>query len=331
MPRTARLDIPGLLQHVIVRGIERRDIFHDDEDRFLFLERFTSLLIVTETRCYAWSLLSNHLHLLLKPTLVPLSHFMRRLLTGYAVVFNRKHSRSGHLFQNRYKSIVCEEESYLLELVRYIHLNPLRAGLVTDQPELDRFPWSGHAVLMGNRTMDSQQVIEILERFGKNKSRARRNYHQFIADGIPAGRRRDLVGGGLRRSQEGKESTDEFECFDERVLGSGAFVESLIREEDLRNKIGKAVSIPELIARVSKVMEVEPEKVIHPSKTRRLAEARGYICYLGVRKLGYMGTEVGKELHLGPTGVSIAIRRGERSLKDNPLLFNEIIPSIIDK
>lgn len=122
----------------MVRGIERCDIFLDDEDRSHFLERFTPLLIATETRCFAWSLMSNHFHLLLKPTSVPLSHFMRRLLTGYAVVFNRKHSRLGHLFQNRYKSIVCEEETCLQELVRYIHLNPLRAGIVPDLPQLDR-------------------------------------------------------------------------------------------------------------------------------------------------------------------------------------------------
>ena len=179
--------------------------------------------------------------------------------------------------------------------------------------------------------MESQEVVGILERFGKNKSRARRNYRQFIADGIAAGKRRDLVGGGLRRSQGEKESIDEIECFDERVLGSGAFVESLIGEADLRMKIGKAISIPELIVRICKALELEPEIVIHPSKTRRLAEARGIICYFGVRKLGYMGTELGKELHLGPTGVSIAIRRGERSLKDNPQVLNEILASTIDK
>ena len=127
MPRLARLDISGLLQHVIVRGIERRDIFNDDRDRQLFIDRLFALLSETGVRCYAWSLLSNHFHLLLMPTSTPLSYFMRRLLTGYAVSFNRRNKRSGHLFQNRYKSIVCEEEPYLLELVRYIHLNPVRA------------------------------------------------------------------------------------------------------------------------------------------------------------------------------------------------------------
>lgn len=167
MPRNARLDIPGLLQHVIVRGIEKSDIFLDDKDRQSFCDRFSSLLRETNTECLAWSLMSNHFHLLLRPRQVKLGIFMRRLLTGYAITFNLRHQRSGHLFQNRYKSIVCEEEQYLLELVRYIHLNPLRAGLVKDLNQLDSYPWSGHTVLMGNMTFTAQQTEEILARFGR--------------------------------------------------------------------------------------------------------------------------------------------------------------------
>ncbi len=132
MPRSARLDIPNLLQHVIVRGIERRDIFLNDDDRQDFVQRYQTLLEEKDVECFAWSLMSNHFHLLLRPTRTPLSTFMRRLLTGYAVTFNLCHNRSGHLFQNRYKSLVCDEDSYLLELVRYIHLIPLRAGMVAD-------------------------------------------------------------------------------------------------------------------------------------------------------------------------------------------------------
>src|ERR1035437_564803 len=173
MPRLARLDIAGLLQHVIVRGIERRDIFNDDHDRQLFFDRFTILLSETGVRCYAWALLSNHFHLLLMPTSTTLSSFMRRLLTGYAVSFNRRNKRSGHLFQNRYKSIVCEEESYLLELVRYIHLNPLRAGMVRSMEELDLYPWSGHAALLGKQNLEGQKTQVVLERFGHKLTTAR--------------------------------------------------------------------------------------------------------------------------------------------------------------
>jgi len=151
MPRQPRLDAPGLLQHVMARGIERRDIFKDDKDRNSFLDRLAIILEETQTQCYAWALIPNHFHILLRtgpsasadasrcragPT--PLSKVMRRLMTGYAVTFNKRHKRSGHLFQNRYKSVVCEEDAYLLELIRYIHLNPLRARLVQDLKELDK-------------------------------------------------------------------------------------------------------------------------------------------------------------------------------------------------
>ena len=131
----------------MVRGIERRDIFLDDRDRSDFVERLSQLLLKTRTDCLAWCLLPSHAHLLLRPTIGALSEMMQRLLTGYAVVFNLRHHRSGHLFQNRFKSIVCEEDSYLLELVRYIHLNPFRAGLVPSLGKLDTFKWSGHAGL----------------------------------------------------------------------------------------------------------------------------------------------------------------------------------------
>lgn len=130
MPRKSRIDAPGALHHIIVRGIELSLIFRDDDDRNHFLERLGKLLRETQTPCLAWALIPNHFHLLLKTGQVPIATLMRRLLTGYAVYFNHRYRRHGHLFQNRYKSILCEEDVYLLELVRYIHLNPLRAGIV---------------------------------------------------------------------------------------------------------------------------------------------------------------------------------------------------------
>ena len=132
MPRKARIDTPGGLHHIIVRGIERRKIFWDDADRDAFVKRLGQVLIETHTDCFAWALLPNHVHLLLRTGLTPITGVMARLLTGYAVEFNRRHRRHGHLFQNRCKSILCQADPYLLELVRYIHLNPLRARLVED-------------------------------------------------------------------------------------------------------------------------------------------------------------------------------------------------------
>jgi REP element-mobilizing transposase RayT len=135
----------------MARGIERREIFKDDKDRKSFLNRLTTILEETQTQCFAWALIPNHFHLLLHTGATPLSKVMRRLMTGYAVSFNRRHKRSGHLFQNRYKSVVCEEDPYLLELIRYIHLNALRAELVKDLKELDKYSWTGHSAILGRR------------------------------------------------------------------------------------------------------------------------------------------------------------------------------------
>ncbi len=122
MPRKARIDAAGALHHIIVRGIERRKIFWDDADRDSFVNRLGKVLIETHTDCFAWAMIPNHVHLLMRTGLTPIATVMRRLLTGYAVGFNRRHLRHGHLFQNRYKSIICQQDPYLLELVRYIHL-----------------------------------------------------------------------------------------------------------------------------------------------------------------------------------------------------------------
>ena len=135
----------------MARGIERRKIFWDDKDRSSFLERLAVILEETQTQCYAWTLIPNHFHLLLRTGPTPLSKVMRRLMTGYAVTFNLRHRRAGHLFQNRYKSVVCEEDPYLLELIRYIHLNPLRAKLIEDLNALDKYPWTGHSAILGRR------------------------------------------------------------------------------------------------------------------------------------------------------------------------------------
>ena len=135
MPRQARIDAPGALQHIIVRGIESKRIFFDDQDCDNFVDRLGAVLPESSARCYAWVLIPNHFHLLLRSGNVSISTVMRRLLTGYAVSFNRRHRRYGHLFQNRYKSFLCEEDLYLKELVRYIHLNPLRARIVKQLKE----------------------------------------------------------------------------------------------------------------------------------------------------------------------------------------------------
>ncbi len=235
MPRLAPLDVPGVFHHIIIRGIEGRKIFRDNRDRENFLERLGTLLLGTKTGCYAWAFLPNHAHFLLRTGEVPLATFMRRLLTGYVVSFNRRYKRHGHLLQNRYKSIVCQEETYLQELVRYIHLNPLRAGVVPELVALNSYPYCGHSGLMGKRKRPWQNVNYVLHSFGKRVRRARREYLLYVKAGVEQGRRRDLVGGGLVRSLGGWAEAEKLRLrgqdhikSDERILGDSDFVDSVL-------------------------------------------------------------------------------------------------------
>jgi REP element-mobilizing transposase RayT len=161
------------------------------------------ILTETKTQCFAWALIPNHFHLLLRTGAAPISTVMKRLLTGYAMHYNRRHKRHGHLFQNRYKSIICQEDTYLLELVRYIHLNPLRAKLVDDIKELNKYPYCGHSVLMGKIDREWQDAGYILGLFGDKISLARRRNRSFVEKGMAGRKRPDLTGGGLIRSVGG--------------------------------------------------------------------------------------------------------------------------------
>jgi putative transposase len=302
MPRTARLDIPDLLQHVIVRGIERRDIFMDDDDRRDFVQRLQFLFEQAGVDCLAWSLMSNHFHLLVRPRQTTLANFMRRLLTGYAVSFNLRHKRTGHLFQNRYKSIVCDEDSYLLELVRYIHLNPLRVGMVPDLGGLDRFPWSGHSVMMGKNTLPGQKTEEVLKYFGRRVAEARRRYRSFIEDGVAMGTREDL--GGSRRSSIIGPAGDS------RILGDPDFVEHLREHDGLEKRIPAQVPIQEIINRVAAQFSISPQAISSKSRLARILDARTTVCHAAI-EAGHSGAEVARHLRMTRSGVFTAMKRGK--------------------
>jgi putative transposase len=316
MPRTARLDAPDLLQHVIFRGVDRCAIFRDDGDREQFLARLSRLLVGTDTECLAWALLTNHVHLLLRPRQTRLAFLMRRLLTGYALYFNRRHQRSGHLFQNRYKSIACEEDAYLLELVRYIHLNPQRAGLVTDLAALDTYPWCGHGVLMGKSVLAGQVTSEVLAFFARKQGEARRRYRLFMADGVAQGRRDDLTSSG-RRSISLPDG-----AYDDRILGGVDFIERLRARRELAPTLSTNIGIGELISRVCNHFALDPGTLRQRTRAPKVADVRGIVCCLAVRHLGLNGVEVGRHLGLSRSGVSIAAGRGEQLLKSDPALLD---------
>jgi len=330
MPRQARIDGAGTLHHIICRGIERREIFSDDRDRDDFVTRLGKILLDTSTRCFAWTLLQNHFHLLLQTGTVPIATVMRRLLTGYATKQNRRHGRHGHLFQNRYKSILCQEEPYLLELVRYIHLNPLRAGVVSSLEELKNYKYSGHNSIM-IRNLDSWfSADDILKRFGSHRSYSRKAYEAFITDGVSQGRRDDLIGGGLFRSAGGwsavisARTAGIFLKSDERILGNSDFVEQILSaaDEAMERRVRyshQGIDLETLAEKVAEILNVEPDEVEAPGKRPGRVQARALFCYWAVRELGATTTSIAKRLGLTQPAVSIAVRRGERLASERGL------------
>lgn len=328
MPRRSRIDAPGALHHIIGRGIERTKIFEDDTDQNNFLERLGTILRETRTPCFAWVLIPNHFHLLLKTGQVPLATLMRRLLTGYAVSFNRRHRRHGHLFQNRYKSILCQEDTYLLELVRYIHLNPVRAGIVKDMEALRRYPYSGHGAILGRVRRDWQDIRGVLGLYDRRLGVARRLYRIFVEEGISRGPRRDLTGGGLIRSHGGWAAVKAmrraklFEKSDERILGDGDFVEEVlaISQEKMEQRyplLAKGMNLDRIALRVSDLMGVKPSWIWGAGKDRNRVNARSLLCYWAVRALGLSMTELSRRLGLSLSGVSQSVKRGEDLVQEN--------------
>ena len=335
MPRKARIDAPGALHHIIIRGIERKAIFKDNADRANFLERLGRIIPETETSCYAWVLMPNHVHLLLKTGLAPLATVMRRLLTGYAVSFNRRHRRHGQLFQNRYKSFLCEEDVYLKELVRYIHLNPLRAKQVKDLKALMKYRWCGHSALMGKVEVNFQDTGYILKLFGHSARRARQVYESFVSKGLKQGRRPDLVGGGLLRSVGGWAKLKGFRDIgvrikgDERLLGSSDFVERVLKQADeqLDEKYKlqlTGISLQTLVEKVAHYYKIEPEDLKSASKGRIVTKARRALCYLAVRKLGYKCTDVSKAVGISAVTASKSVSLG-RKLSEIGNIQNQIL------
>ena len=293
--------MPGAVHHVIVRGIERRHIFMDDEDRCSFVERLSSLLAKTGTTCLAWALLPNHFHLLLRTSDVKLATFMRRLLTGYAVVFNLRHGRSGHLFQNRYKSIICQEDSYLLELVRYIHLNPLRGQVVTSLEALCRYRWSGHAVMIGRAEMKGQDVDSVLTHFSSTRTKARSGYEAFIADGIDEGDRPDLV--GRFAGQAAPEGVQ-----DPRVLGNPDFAEQVLVQQVAENGIEARRPVAAIAEYSAEIHNVPVRAISSGGRRDAVLKARSMTCFLALEE-GHSVTEVARVLGMTRNGVVMAANR----------------------
>lgn len=322
MPRQARLDVPGALHHVMVRGINRSAIFQDDQDRATFLGRLGQTAAEGKSGVYAWVLMSNHAHILFKSGKDGISAVMRKLLTWYALYFNRRHHRTGHLFENRFKSILCDEDNYLLALVRYIHLNPIRAKILQTMEELDRYPWSGHRTIIGKADMPWMEVNAVLSEFGGTRKKARAEYRRFVREGIGEGRDPALTGGGLIRSQGGWSAVlsmrrkKQKEESDERILGSGDFVHAILKEAEekqlrqLKTK-RRGRTIADIIREECRKGGVSVEELKQGNRRRRVSETRLTIARRSREELGLSGADIARQLGVNTSSINRALAGSE--------------------
>jgi len=320
MPRQARLDIPGALHHIMVRGINKSTIFEDDQDRVQFLNRLGGNVIDARASVYAWVLMTNHAHILFKSGKQGISAVMRRQLTWYAQYFNRRHGRSGHLFENRYKSILCDEENYLLALIRYIHLNPIRGGIVETVEELNRYPWCGHSAMVGKRECPWMDVDYVLLQVNAQKRRAQNAYRRFVGEGISMGHQPELTGGGLIRSKGGwsqvlsARRSGQEEEYDERILGSGDFVSAALKEAEEKTRLQLKFrqtgrTFTKIIEQECGAADISPHELKGGSRRRIVSRVRIKIAKRGLDEFGLSLAEIARHVGVSTSGIARAIKR----------------------
>jgi len=328
MPRQKRLDIPGQVYHIISRGIERRKIFRDYKDREEFIRRLSKGIEETGIHCFAWVLMSNHFHLLVRPLKQPVSNLMRKVLTGYVTYFNGRHRRVGHLFQNRYKAILCQEDEYFKKLVSYIHLNPVRAKMIKTPSELARYPWSGHAYILEKRVNDWQNVNEVLGYFGSRKQEAIKRYVHYLKQGWHLGYLKEMVGGGLYRSAGEAYGVNlsrkygENTQHDSRILGDGNFVGKMLKEshEEWEKKtklLADGWNLERLIKKVTKEFNLKKGELQSGRRFRHLSLAKGVVSYFGSEQLGLSLEEIANQLRISRQAVFLLKEKGEGYAKQN--------------
>jgi hypothetical protein len=262
---------------------------------------------------------------------------MRRLLTGYAVTFNHRHHRTGHLLQNRFKAILVEDEPYLLELLRYIHLNPVRAGLVADLRTLDRYAWTGHAVLRGRRAYAAQDTSFVLSQFGDSPAAARRAYQEFVRAGLDQGHRPELDGGGLRRSQGRWHPVDSVRrgrerwTADERVLGSSEFVDALLQQVPapprpvaVRPDIG--LVLHPLLQTVAARCGLSAAELATNSRRRPVVAARALVSQVAVHRYALSPTHVATALGVSRQTVLYGVTHARRLLELQHWSPDDLLP-----
>ena len=268
MARRPRLFAAGVLYHVIVRGNQRRKTFTAESDYRGYIERLARYRKKYDYVLHAYCLMPNHVHLLVESSEQPLAKFMQGLQQSYSQYFNKRHGKSGHVFEGRYKAIICQKDPYLLELIRYIHLNPVRAGIVKS-PE--RYRYSGDYAYLQGRANEIIDPAKALSMLGGTQA-----YRRFVREGLPDGHKEEY-----------------YAVEDQRFLGAEGFGEKMLKKEpDRSRKMLKRRSIETAARELAKLLELEVSSLRSPDRSWAISKARTTASYVLVRRLGYRLSDV---------------------------------------
>lgn len=299
MARRPRLFAPGLLYHVFVRGNHRQKTFLTAQDYQAYLERLARYCKRYDVVLYTYCLMPNHVHLLLETAREPLSKFMQGLQQSYTQYFNRTHRKVGHLFQGRYKAIICERDHYLLALLRYIHLNPVRAKLVATPEE---HPYSGHRVYLAGKATAILDPAKGLALLG-----GRRAYRQFVLEGLAEGH-----------------NDAYYEAEDQRFLGTEEFRNRVQAEEKGEQQPRMKRSLAGALRILAAHIEMAPEILRGPDRGWVVARLRTLVAYVLIRRLGFGVSEVAAYLGRDVATVSALLARFADRLKADQRIKEEV-------
>lgn len=302
MARKPRIHSPGLLYHVICRGNQKQQVFFDEQDHRAYLRRLAETHTDLPFRLYAYALMKNHVHMLIEVGDTPLSRIMQVQQQRSSQHFNSKYKKSGHLFEGRYKAIVCQRDEYLLALIRYIHLNPVRAGIV-DNPAA--YPWTSHNSYLAKKCDVWLDRDAILMQFSKNREAAQQEYEKFVLAGIGEGHREDLY--TLKEGQ---------------VLGDDDFVKTLPLGalDEVKTQSDDPPPLLDIEKAVCGEFGIEA-KELHLKNTRISCRARGIFCVLA-RDKRYSVNELASYLKCGGDNISHLYCRTRNALKKDPDLVS---------
>lgn len=291
MARKPRLEFSHAFYHVIVRGNQRQKVFLQNKDYEDYLSKLKFYRDKFGFVIYAYCLMPNHVHLLIETGDAPLSKIMHGLQFSYTQAFNKRHKKVGHLFQGRYKAIVCDKDSYLLELIRYIHLNPVRAKLA-DRPQ--EYRWSSHREYIGEPAIVDAGAVFL---FGRSKASAVNAYNRFVLDGMKEGHREDY-----------------YSLKDQRVLGEDEFAENLIKRTAGWQGGYWNVEMREMIGKACEAFGVDALLLRSVGRGRREALARGVVTFLAKRLCGMTLRKAGSFFNRNEQAMSYLLRMVEMKM-----------------